>query len=161
MVIVTWTAPGGTALAASLSSAATTDPLGNAVPAGLQGSIVAVEPASSPSVPEGWHTAAVPVSSPVWTGFVRHKKLAEQNMVCVDFQLDNTGYTAGANITAMTVPSAYCPATQHVLPFWMTTTANAWPDTMHLTVSTAGGVATSALPTSCTGIGGVLIFPLD
>src|SRR5271165_5666524 len=53
MVIVTWTAPGGTALAASLSSAATTDPLGNAVPVGFQGSIVAVEPASSPSVPEG------------------------------------------------------------------------------------------------------------
>lgn len=52
---ITYTLPGVTQLLASMASQTVTDTSGNTAPPGFQGQLVAVQPGTSPSIPEPWH----------------------------------------------------------------------------------------------------------
>lgn len=103
---VTYTLPGTAAILASLASVPGTDVSGSAFPAGFQGQITAVQPASSPSVPEPWHTVTPPAN---WTGLVRYRKRAE-NDVEVNIFCSVAAAAAAGTITMITLPSGYIPA---------------------------------------------------
>lgn len=67
-IIVTYTVPGGTALQSALASAAGTDASGNDWAAGYTGPVSAVQPGSSPSNVETWHSFAGSYQNS-WTAF--------------------------------------------------------------------------------------------
>jgi hypothetical protein len=110
-----------------------------------------------PFIPgETWHNVTPPTDC---TGLNRYK-LTPMNLVIVDIQLGYTG--AGGNITCMTLPSGYRPTQQDISePMWLTTSTapGAWTETLRMTISTAGVVATSSLPADTTNFGCTLIFP--
>jgi hypothetical protein len=111
-VKLTYTLPGSTAIAASLSSASGTDTGGNAYPAGYQGPVIAVQPGSSPSSPETWH--AVPLTSG-WTNIsgrsaLSVKKLAETNSAWIIGEIQSpSGGFSNPNTVGTISNSAYWP----------------------------------------------------
>ena len=138
-VRITYTVTG--TLAAALQPAAGADAGANAFAAGYTGPVAAIQPASSPSVVETWHAITldrlvrgVPVQLP------------PVESACIDFQLANAGTTG--NVTVMTLPAAYWPATAHAAPFILPRRSRR-PDTIG-SPSTPWPVVTSGLPSSTT-----------
>lgn len=122
------------------------------------GSIQAIKSGSSPAAAESW-TNVTPPSG--WSGVCRYKLVAEANMAVVDFQLTHAG--ASGNVTAMTLPQAFNPATGH--QFALAITSNTAPANSNQRATVNNGtpptVTTFALPASTTGIFATYIYPLD
>ena len=116
MVIITWTQPGGTALAASMSSAAITDPLGNAAPVGYQGPVVAVQPGVSPSVPETWHAITADAGWSALSGYAapQYRLLSDGNLQLAGAAQCTGRATSLAFNSGHLLPVAYRPASTKI-----------------------------------------------
>lgn len=108
-------------------------------------------PAGAGPLCDTWHAVTPPSG---WSGVNRYK-LLPWNMVVVEVQLSASSTTG--NITCMTLPSGYCPASDISLPLAITST-DALPKTLRMTINTVGVVQTSAL-TATTNICGCWTFP--
>ena len=116
---ITYTQPGVTQILASMTSQPLTDTSGNTTPTGFQGQIVAVKPASSPSVPETPHSLALASSAVGWSlsaGRATYWLTAENEVALSIYHL-NTSTTPGTYNADATVifnlPVGYRPAGTH------------------------------------------------
>jgi hypothetical protein len=138
-----------------MSAVSGSDGASNAYAAGYTGTVTAFQPGSSPTAVETWHNVTPPSG---WSGVNRYKKLAESTLVCIDFELSATA--GSGNVTIMTLPTGYVPATTHNEPMIFTASTGA-DTTTRIVVNTSGVVQTFSLPTGTTNIGGTIIFPTD
>jgi len=162
MVIISWTAPGATSVLASVASVAGTDPMGNAIPAGFQGQMVAVQPGSSPSVAEVPHSLSAYLTNSwsVRTGsYLAQFYLLPTGRVQVDFELSHAS-TSGTSVLTTALPAAYWPAHAQDIPCgWSSTGSPTSSPTVQL--STAGVLTAYGLPTGTTLVQFSGSFPLD
>lgn len=119
MLRITYTQPGVTGIQASFASMAGTDGSSNAYPVGYMGQTVAVQPGSSPSVPEAWHyvnAAGQPAFGAGWSNF-GHSFVGLAFRALPNGNVEFMGMiTPGpANSTMFTLPSGYIPRTQQAL----------------------------------------------
>ena len=120
------------------------------------GSVQAIQPGSSPPAMETWHNVTPPTG---WSGINRYKLVAEANCVLIDIQCTHAG--ASGNITFMTLPAGYAPASQHsTIPAIGCNSAPA-NSNQRIDVNTAGTVVTFSLPSSTTLVKVFMICPLD
>lgn len=113
-ITLTYTMPGGTAMLASMASAAGTDTGGNAFPAGFQGPIVAVHPGTTPSVPETWQNLILGNSWGMQGGLYARYRLMPDNSVRINAKLSAGNLTNG--IVIATLPAGYVPAFPQPVP---------------------------------------------
>jgi hypothetical protein len=101
--------PGGLgALALALSAVSGSDTNGNTFPVGYMGQTTAIQPGSSPVLPEGWHSIGTLPSG--LTGSIRYKKVAEANCILYDLNVTWTA-TSATTWTLPALPSGYQPST--------------------------------------------------
>jgi hypothetical protein len=151
---VTYTLPGTPAIASSLASTAYTDPAGNKAPAGFQGQITAVQPGSSPSTPESWHSFSLPSG---FTGTLRYK-LTPLNAVLID--CDITGSQTGTTVAIGTLPAGYVPANECRFAVG-NNIPGSWTQSLGI-ASTSGAVTVPGLPAStATRVCFTALIPLD
>ncbi len=103
-----------TSLIAALAPAAGTDATSNAYAVGYTGAVQAIQPSSSPTVVEGWHTLTVgTVTNCTPSGVTaRVKILAEHNMAVLDVQVNTITPTGDWTINFSNFPSAAYYPTQ-------------------------------------------------
>lgn len=165
-IIVTYTVPGSTPLAAAFASAAGTDTSGNAYAAGYTGPVTAVQPSSSPSAVEAWHYVLNGVTGTLPTGgtssasnYIRYKLLAESNFACINFSVAGTTFASGVAI--MTPPAGYLPAKQQICAIGIATSTAQTSGSPRAIINTSGSTSCNGWSGSATSITGTLIYPLD
>jgi hypothetical protein len=147
-------------LTAALQPAAGTDSASNAFGAGYTGPVQAIQPASSPSVVEGWHNVTPPSG---WSGINRYKLLAELNMAVIEIHCSSAA-TSG-NVTFMTLPAAYIPSPYGsvIRRFPIAMKSNTAPTNSNATidVNSNGQVTTFGLYASTTEVHALIYYPLN
>lgn len=118
-VKITYTQPGTTAILASMANSAGTDSGGNTYPTGFMGQIAAVQPGSSPSVPETWHNLGLAsgyaaTGTPMNSGgvlYAQYKKLPDGSLrLRGSIKVTaGPGGSANAAILGTTLSAAYSP----------------------------------------------------
>jgi hypothetical protein len=111
VALVPSTAPGAGSLAASMSAVAGADAQGNTFPVGLMGEILAIQPGSSPVLPEGWHNITMQNGWTVQPGSYARYRLAAHNRVYVEMFIIAGTLTGGTVIGS--VPVGWRPTTSH------------------------------------------------
>lgn len=162
-VIVTQTST--SQLVGALSPIIQTDTAGNQVAIGYTGPTTAIQPSSSPALPESWHYILNGTTGTAPTGttsnannFIRYKLLAETNMAVINF---NIAGSFAPNVNIGTVPTGYRPAKQQLCELAIaepTAPTSAGPRT----VINASGTFSANWPNgTATSLGGVCLYPLD
>jgi hypothetical protein len=98
--------PGGLgALGLALSAVSGSDANGNQFPVGYMGKTTAIQPGSSPVLPEGWHSLGAMPSG--LTGVARYKLIAEANCLLLDILVNAPTGTSANTWTLPSLPAAY------------------------------------------------------
>lgn len=162
-IVITYTTNANTTLNASVSPIATTDAGGNTIPIGVMTSnMVAIQPSSSPVIPEVWHDLTLTASYVQFTGRPLAVKLLPFNMVAISGQFANTGTGSLANTTVATVTTPYRPARAEGIPIGFTATGDTFIGS-YIEIETNGNILMESFnPSGTTGhivVNG--IYPLD
>jgi hypothetical protein len=149
-------ASGAPALLASFAAASGTDQFGTAYPAGVlfAKGIFAQDPAGSSGTAESWHTVSLDAG---WSGTLRYKLLAQQNVVYMQGAITHTAFSASTNIASggNALPSSYRPAAT------VNVGGTGIPTRAGLEVTSAGVVIAIPNGTSCTECDSAGLYPLD
>lgn len=94
-----------------------------------------------------------------WSGINRYKRFPELGFVVVDIQCTHSGATG--NITFMTLPAGYAPASNHSNIPVIANNANPANSNQRIDFNSSGSVVTYALPTGTTFLKGTWWVPLD
>lgn len=94
-----------------------------------------------------------------WSGINRYKRYPELGFVVVDIQCTHAGATG--NITFMTLPSGYAPASAHSNIPVIANNADPVNSNQRIDFNTNGSVVTFALPAGTTFLKGTWWVPLD
>ena len=108
------TAPGAGSLVASVTAVAGADTQGNTFPVGMMGQILAIQPGSSPVLPEGWHSVTMQNGWAAQSGSYARYRLAAHNRVYLEIRAVAGTLTGGTVIG--TVPPGWRPAFSHPIP---------------------------------------------
>jgi hypothetical protein len=147
---------GAAGLVAAMSPVAGSAPSGDAFAAGYTGQVQAFQPGSSPLAVDAWHNVTPPSG---WSGLNRYKRAAQANFVIVDIQGTHAG--ASGNVTFMTLPAGYIPASTIAEPMAYATTGTLSLNMRMVFNASTGVVNTGNLPSSTTQVWGTWMVPLD
>lgn len=150
------------AVVAALQPAAVTDDSGNQVAAGLTGLVTAVQPGSSPSLPEDWHSVGA-ASQP---SFVNGWANLGGGQVTLQFRMTAlncvhiVGVVSAASMTATTIftlPAGYAPTSQLEAPVAPHTAIGG----LFLSVATSGAVSITNSTNASGNITINALIPID